>query len=90
MQAERVLLKTDEQGRLIDLPKLPPNTRLEAIFLLLEEPMTLHSKRMPPSNLKGSVTTSSGPFDPILSDAEWDASLDRTARQVAGDPEAFA
>lgn len=90
MQAERVLLKTDDHGHLIDLPKLPPNTRLEAIFLLLEEPMRPQSKRIPPPNLKGAVTTSSGPFEPVLSDAEWDASLDRTARQVAGDPEAFA
>ncbi len=100
MQAERVLLKTDSHGNLIGLPKPPPHTRLEAIFLLLEDKMP-ERKRCPPPGLKGTLITSTSisdatkpltpfdPFRPAMSDEEWEASLDRTSRQIAGDPEAF-
>ncbi|MFO7886135.1 MAG: hypothetical protein R6U68_15065 [Desulfobacteraceae bacterium] len=94
MQAERVLLETDGQGNLIEVPKLPPHTRLEAIFLVLEDKMP-EQKRCPPTRLKGTVkatTCSSTPFDPFesaMSDEEWESSLDRTARQISGDSEAF-
>ena len=99
MQAERVLLKTDAQGNLIGLPKLPPHIHLEAIFLF--EDKIPERKRCPPPKLKGTVITSTStsdavhpstpfdPFKPAMSDEEWEASLDRTARQISGDPEAF-
>lgn len=98
MQAERVSLETDAQGNLIGLPKLPPHIRLEAIFLL-EDKMP-ERKRCPPTKLKGTVKTSKSisvathsttfdPFKPAMSDEEWETSLDRTARQISGDPEAF-
>lgn len=89
IQAERVLLETDDEGNLIGLPKLPPNSRLEAIFLLLEDPVTQPTKRTPPLILKGAVTALDASFEPSLSDEDWDASLDRTARQIAGDLKAF-
>ena len=90
MEAERVLLETDAQGNLIGLPKLPPNMRLEAIFLLLEDKMPERTRR-PPAGLKGTVTTPTpdNAFEPTMSDEEWEISLDRSARQIAGDPEAF-
>jgi hypothetical protein len=37
MQAEKLILETDPNGHLIQQPKLPANTRLEAIFRVLEE-----------------------------------------------------
>ena len=89
MQAERVVLKTDAQGNLIGLPKLPPNTQLEVIFLLPDTQATRLAKRTPPTHLHGTVSACGGPFEPLVSDEDWDASLDRTARQIAGDAEAF-
>lgn len=93
MKAERVLLTTDDQGNLTGLPKLPPNQRLEAIFLLLDDDTDTASppttRRKPSSILKGSVTVLDDLTKPTLSDEEWEASLDRTARQIDGDPEAF-
>jgi hypothetical protein len=74
MQAERVLLETDAQGNLISVPKLPPNRRLEAIFLVLEEPTAIPAKRTPPAILNGSVS--------VL-----ESTQNRTARQIAGDSE---
>ena len=89
MQAERVILKTDAQGNLMGLPKLPPNTQLEAIFLLPDVETSTPPKRMPPPSLRGTVSASGSSFDPMMSDEDWDTALDRTARQIAGIAEAF-
>jgi len=54
MQAHRALLETDEQGRLKEMPVLPPRTRVEAIFLVLEEPPSSPTVvRRPPAELAG-------------------------------------
>ncbi|MGK3962281.1 hypothetical protein WMF38_55395 [Sorangium sp. So ce118] len=54
MQAHRAVLETDEQGRLKDMPVLPPRTRVEAIFLVLEEPPPSPTAvRRPPAALSG-------------------------------------
>jgi hypothetical protein len=37
MHAEKVILETNQQGQIINLPKLPPNAQLEAIFLVLNQ-----------------------------------------------------
>jgi hypothetical protein len=37
MYAEILLLNTDSTGHLINLPVLPANTRIEAIFLVLDD-----------------------------------------------------
>jgi len=47
MQATRVLLTTDDDGRLREIPPLPPNARLEAIFLVIERGRTGAVKRRP-------------------------------------------
>jgi hypothetical protein len=36
MQAHRSLLETDENGRLSAVPPLPPHSKVEAIFLVLD------------------------------------------------------
>ncbi len=47
-------------------------------------------RRVPPPALKGSVTfCDSDPFEPSMTDEEAEAVLDRTARQMAGDADAF-
>ena len=47
-------------------------------------------RRVPPPALKGSVTFCDyDPFEPSMTDAEAEAALVRTARQVAGDADAF-
>ena len=40
MHAERLMLETDAQGRLRSLPRLPPNRRFEAIFLVEDDEST--------------------------------------------------
>ena len=35
MEAKRLILETDAAGNLKQVPKLPPNQQVEAIFLLL-------------------------------------------------------
>jgi len=37
MYAERLVLNTDSAGHLMSLPVLPANTRIEAIFLVLDK-----------------------------------------------------
>lgn len=54
MQAYRALLETDEQGRLKEMPALPPRARIEALFLVLEEPPPPPPPvRRPPAELSG-------------------------------------
>jgi len=36
MHAERVILETDENGHLSGLPQLPPHSKVEAIFVVLD------------------------------------------------------
>ncbi|MGJ3251202.1 MAG: hypothetical protein ACFE0J_08740 [Elainellaceae cyanobacterium] len=37
MDAERLILETDASGNLRHVPKLPPNKRVEAIFLMISD-----------------------------------------------------
>ncbi len=45
MQAERVILETDENGRLSGLPQLPPGVKVEAIFVVLDSETTGQHKQ---------------------------------------------
>lgn len=55
MQAEKIMLETDSGGRLIGLPKLPGNRRIEAIFLILDGKTDASVKRKPHPDLAGRV-----------------------------------
>lgn len=88
MQAEKLILETDENGDLIAVPKLPAKARFEAIFLVLEPPLEPRRRR-PPPELGGSVTWTGDPLAPAVSGSDWDASFERTEHQIAGDPEKF-
>jgi hypothetical protein len=37
MFAERMIIETDETGAIKDLPNLPPHSKVEAIYLVLEQ-----------------------------------------------------
>jgi hypothetical protein len=45
MQAKRVIVETDRYGHLLHQPDLPPNSRLEAIFLLDEKVKAKQTRR---------------------------------------------
>ena len=56
MDAERLILETDSEGNLKQLPQLPPNKQFEAIFLVIGDiaevsatpPSGSHAKRRTP------------------------------------------
>lgn len=56
MYAERLILETDEAGRLKSVPPLPQSGRFEAIFLRLDEPaVTSLLRRSPHPDLVGCM-----------------------------------
>ncbi|MCK5680181.1 hypothetical protein KAI46_05150 [bacterium] len=55
MYAERVILETNPAGKLKKIPKLPPNKKLEAIFLVLDDISTQPVKRTPHSDIAGKM-----------------------------------
>lgn len=53
MYAERMIVETDRAGNVKQMPKLPANCRLEAIFLVMDEqPKTI---RQPHPDIAGKV-----------------------------------
>lgn len=73
MQAEKLILETDGDGHLKHLPNLPPNARIEAIFLVLDK--TQPQKRQKPSpkiagkgRIRGDIIT------PVVPADDWDTS----------------
>ena len=83
-----------DHGKIQWLSGSPPNTRLK-IVVVVEQPDSLtaepapRKRRVPPPELKGSVHWLGDPLEPAISEEEWEASFERTARQFEGDPEAF-
>jgi len=73
MYAERILLETDLQGRLKTLPTLPPNSRVEAIFLVLDEPvLPPPAKRRPAPSIAGQGKTLGDLITPIVPEEDWE------------------
>lgn len=74
MHAEKMLLETDPQGRLKTLPTLPPNCRVEAIFLVLDESVLPPSekRRRPAPSIAGQGKTLGDLITPIVSEEDWD------------------
>jgi hypothetical protein len=89
MQAQRLILETNQYGKFIHPPQLPANTKWEAIFLHLEKTPT-KTQRKPSLKLRQALLNSQyNPFEPIFTEAEIDAFMNRTAEQIAGIEEAF-
>lgn len=66
MHAERLFLETDAKGNVCNVPRLPPNRRVEAIFLVLDpsdanQGATPH--RAPHPDLAGCATIHGDIFD---------------------------
>lgn len=71
MHAERLLIETDAQGKPIHLPQLPPNVRLEAIFLFPEPPAP--TVRHPSPTIAGKGRILGDIVSPIVPESDWDA-----------------
>ncbi len=65
MLAEKIILETDSKGRLVGVPQLPENRRIEAIFLILDEKISPQKKRRPASELAGRVTITGDIVDSV-------------------------
>ena len=72
MYAERLLVETDAEGNLRQLPKLPPSTKLELIVLVLEETPP-SPRRQPPPSIAGQGEILDDLIAPAVPEADWDA-----------------
>ena len=70
MHAERVILETDEFGNVTGLPKLPPHSRVEAIFLVLADEAAV--PRSPHPSLAGKTHIVGDIVAPAIDGADWD------------------
>lgn len=74
MQAKKILLETDQYGRLLQQPQLPPNARIEAIFLLLEDIGRGNAPIRKPSNkIEGKGRIIGDIMTPVVSPDDWEA-----------------
>lgn len=72
MQAKKMILKTDKNGYLIPKPQFPPNTRMEAIFLLLENKKQVEIKNNPSNKILGKGKISGDIMAPVVHHEDWD------------------
>ncbi len=70
MQAEKLILETDQYGHLIQQPKLPPNAQLEAIFLITKKNKT---SRNVSKKIAGKGKIIGDIISPVISPDTWDA-----------------
>lgn len=68
MHSERIILTTDPAGNLAGLPKFPPNRKVEAILVLLDE--DIQGSRRPHPDIAGKVVITGNIFDSV-SEADW-------------------
>lgn len=80
-----------DHGQIHWLNDAPALDQARILITVLEEtPAPSPDQRVPPPALKGSITFHDyDPFEPALTDEEAEATLERTARQCAGDADAF-
>jgi hypothetical protein len=71
MHAERAFLETDEFGNLKAVPKLPPHSRVEAIFLVLAEEEN-KLPRAPHPDLAGITHIKGDLIAPAIDLSDWD------------------
>lgn len=71
MHAEKMILETDAEGRLKNLPTLLPNCRVEAIFLVLDDPSLSSVKRRPAPAIAGQGKTLADLIAPIVPEEDW-------------------
>jgi len=72
MYAERLMLETDVFGNLMSMPTLPPNKRLEAIFLVIsEQEASSNIRRKPHAEIAGKSKIIGDIFDSVPT-GSWD------------------
>lgn len=70
MQAEKVMLKTDGEGKLHGLPLLPVYREVEAIFLLLSNNESQTECRQPHPDIVGKIMFQ-GDIMNTISEKDW-------------------
>ncbi|PIP03770.1 MAG: hypothetical protein COZ23_10575 [Hydrogenophilales bacterium CG_4_10_14_3_um_filter_58_23] len=70
MYAERLILETDISGKLKQVPVLPANKQLEAIFLVIAEAEQNNKRRQPHPEIAGKTKIMGNIIDTV-SVAEW-------------------
>ena len=70
LQAEKLLLETDGNGHLKQLPNLPPNARIEAIFLVLDKTQ-VQKRRKPSPKIAGKGRIVGDIVSPVVPTDEW-------------------
>jgi hypothetical protein len=74
MRAEKILLETDQNGHLLQQPQLPPNVRIEAIFLLLgENKKGNKALRTPSKKIAGKGKIIGDIKAPVVPPEDWEA-----------------
>ena len=73
MQATRLYLTTDNDGRILGLPPLPPNAHLEAILLVIEAPQAGPTKRKPSPRIAGLGAIQDDLIAPAVDADDWEA-----------------
>jgi hypothetical protein len=69
MYAEKLILETDENGFFKQKTRLPPNSKVEAIFLVLEQSTLI--KRKPAQEIAGKATCLVDLLQPIIPEENW-------------------
>ncbi|CAK8713480.1 hypothetical protein GCAAIG_02800 [Candidatus Electronema halotolerans] len=72
MQTKRIILETDQHGRLLHQPQLPPNIRMEAIFLLPEDRKKAKKRRKPSFAISGKGKILGDIVSPAAPPEDWD------------------
>ncbi|RWX44748.1 hypothetical protein H206_02066 [Candidatus Electrothrix aarhusensis] len=72
MQARKMILETDRHGRLVNQPKLPPNIRMEAIFLIPEKKRKGKKRRKPSHVIAGKGKILGDIISPVSLPDDWD------------------
>lgn len=74
MYAERIILETNPAGELKEIPKLPPNKKLELIFLVMDDLASQPAKRAPHPDIAGKIKIKGDLFDTVPT-KDWAPSL---------------
>lgn len=70
MYAERLILETDVAGKLKQVPPLPANKQLEAIFLVIAESAQANLHRKPHPDIAGKTKIMGNIID-AAPESEW-------------------
>ncbi len=73
MQATKILVTTDGDGRIQDMPPLTPNAQLEAIFLVVDQLAARPKRRSPSTRIAGLGAIHGDLMAPVTDAEDWGA-----------------